>query len=149
MVTTELDVPKALPRKLSDNQRQLTEWFALREGVEIPLGVLEDGRKWWPWLNALIRRFHRDLAREMEIDFGISVDYGDPVSIIGAVKYAATVRMNEAARTREDDHREAADAMAKGEDAWNVAERFALSEAELVSIVSQVEASGADVRGYY
>ena len=149
MTASESDVPKALPRKLSDEQRQLTEWFAVRERVEIPPAVLEDGRKWWPWINSLIRRFHRDLAREMQIDFGISVDYGDPVSIIGAVKYAATVRMNEAARTREDDHRDAAAAMAGGEDAWSVADRYELTETELVAIVGQVEARGADVRGYY
>lgn len=144
----EIDMSRA-PRAISDEQRQLAEWMAQRERTTVPDGVYEDARAWWKWLHSLIRPVHRQIAREMEVDFRISVDYRDPISIIGALKYEREVRMTESRRTREDVLQDAKRSLSDGQDAWTVADHYDLSEAELASLVRRVEASGTDVRGYF
>lgn len=75
----------------TEKQLALAEWFAEYKSVELPSDVATSNRAWWGWINSLLTRIDREDAREAQIDFGIAVDYSDPVSIIGALRFRSEV----------------------------------------------------------
>jgi hypothetical protein len=68
---------------------ELAEWLATRKRIPLPLECKQSRLQWWWWLNSLITRIDREDARAAQVDFRLELDLTDPVSIIGALKYAA------------------------------------------------------------
>jgi len=71
----------------SHKQLALAIWFATYKGLKLPKKVRLSHLDWWSWINKTITRIDREDAHAAKRDFGLKVDYDDPVSIIGALKY--------------------------------------------------------------
>ncbi|MGJ3258280.1 MAG: hypothetical protein ACFE0S_01635 [Rhodospirillales bacterium] len=80
---------------LSFKQLENAEWLAQYKGVELPADCRNDYRAWWGWLKKTITRIDIDIANEMRMDFDLSLDPEDPISVVGCLKYHEKVSSDE------------------------------------------------------
>jgi hypothetical protein len=72
----------------TDEQWRISEWLAAYKGIPLPPECKQSRLQWWRWLQSQITQFDRQDAHAAAVDFSLEVDLADPVSIIGALKYA-------------------------------------------------------------
>jgi hypothetical protein len=77
------------------NQLASAIWLAGYKRVALPPEVVGSNRAWWHWINATITRIDREDAHAARQDFRLEVDLDNPLSVIGALKYAQEVEKND------------------------------------------------------
>lgn len=129
---------------VSQNRRALADWFAGYLGKPLPPECLESSSAWWKFLVQNLKPVHRDIANEARFDFNLKVDFDNPISVIGALKY--WVEANRNAETRRDLQFQAArKQLISGVDIYSIAEQFHLSIDEVWRIVDRLEAEGHEI----
>ncbi len=135
---------ETLDRVVSQNQRAVAEWFAGYLGKPLPPECLESNSAWWKFLVQNLKPIHRDIANEARFDFNLNVDFDDPISVVGALKY--WVEANRNAETRKDLQVQAArKQLIAGVDIYSVAEQFGFSLDGMWKIVDRLEAEGHEI----
>jgi len=122
----------------TEKQTSLAEWFSDFRELPLPDAVLKSKREWWKWLSHSVSRIDREDAKEALIDYGIKVDFDDPASIIGAVKYGDIARRTPLVEQMEE-------LLKRGCHPYLVQDQFLVDDDLLYETVRRVELSGYEI----
>jgi hypothetical protein len=116
----------------TDEQWRISEWFAAYKGIPLPPECKRSRLQWWRWLQSQIIQIDRQDAHAASVDFGLELDLTDPVSIIGALKYATIAdQRNKFDRAKQS--------ILTGIHPYTVQDEYSLTDKELDNVTKNIE----------
>ena len=122
----------------SSSQIEIARWVANYKRIDLPEDVVRSRKAWWGWINRQIGSREREDARCAQVDFGLEVDYADPFSVIGAIRYKS-----KADETSTEE--QAVRMILAGQHPYDVAESLDISPPEIERIAKEVEAGNFEI----
>lgn len=123
----------------SVKQIDVAVWLAEYKETELPEKARTSERHWWGWINSTLTRIDYEDARAAELDYELSVNCDDPVSVIGALRYRDTA-------TTPSPDEEAVKMLLNGIHPYTVEDNLMLTQEQISKAVKEVELGGYEIQ---